>query len=49
MSSGISVYFLAMESQAELIQTQQKVADSQLDKILEEFSIAATTDPSDND
>ena len=49
MSSGISVYFLAIDSQVELIHAQQKVAKTQLEKIQEEFSVSMTTNETDSD
>ena len=48
MTSGMSVYFLSIQSQADLIDTQQKVADTQIRKIQEDYAISATTDTNDN-
>jgi len=48
MTSGMSVYFLSIQSQTDLIDTQQKVADTQIRKIQEDYAISVTTDTSDN-
>jgi archaellum component FlaF (FlaF/FlaG flagellin family) len=47
MTSGISVYFLSIQSQTELIDTQQKVADAEIRKIQEKYAVSATTDSDD--
>jgi len=47
MVTGFAVYFLAIDSQARMIETQQIIADKEIKKIHEKFSIAAATDPSD--
>ena len=48
MTSGFSVYFLSIQSQTDLVDTQQKVADTQIRKIQENYAISATTDTNDN-
>ena len=48
MSSGMSVYFLSMDTQNEMINTQQKVANAGLQKIQERYAISVMTDKDDN-
>ena len=48
MTSGISVYFLSIQSQTELIDTQQKVVDAEIRKIQEDYAVSATADSTDN-
>ena len=48
MTSGFSVYILSIQSQTDLVDTQQKVADTQIRKIQENYAISATTDTNDN-
>ena len=48
MSSGMSVYFLSMDSQSEMIDTQQKIADVNLQKIQERYAISVMTDKDDD-
>jgi len=48
MTSGISVYFLSMQSQSDLIDTQQKVSSAEIRKIQEKYAISVMTDSNDN-
>ena len=48
MTSGFTVYYVALESQAEMIDTQQLIASTEIKKIQEKFAISATADPSNN-
>jgi len=48
MVTGFTVYFLAIDSQARMIDTQQIIADIEVAKIREKFVVAATSDPGDN-
>ncbi len=48
MSSGISAFFLAIETQSEMIDVQNKIANTEVKKIQEKFSIAVATDETDN-
>jgi len=47
MVTGFTVYFLALDTQARMIDTQQTIADIGIKKIQEKFSVAAAFDPSD--
>jgi len=48
MVTGFTVYFLAIDNQARMIETQQIIADNEVAKIREKFVVAATSDPGDN-
>jgi len=48
MTSGISVYFLSMQVQSDLIDTQQKVSGAEIRKIQEKYAISVMTDSNDN-
>jgi len=48
MVTGFTVYFLALDSQARMIDTQQIIADHEVAKIREKFVVAATSDSGDN-
>ena len=48
MTSGFTVYYIALESQAEMINTKQLVASTEIKKIQEKFAISAAADPSNN-
>lgn len=48
MTSGFTVYYVALESQAEMIDTQQLIASTEIKKIQEKFAISAAADPSNN-
>lgn len=43
MSTGISVYFLAMQSQSQVIDVQKTMMDSGIKKIQEDYAISAST------
>ena len=48
MTSGFTVYYVALEIQSEMIDTQQLIASTEIKKIQEKFAISATADPSNN-
>ena len=48
MTSGFAVSYVALESQSEMIDTQQLIASTEIKKIQEKFAISATADPSNN-
>jgi len=48
MTSGFTVYYVALDSQSEMIDTQQLIASTEIKKIQEKFSISAATDSSNN-
>jgi len=48
MTSGFTVYYIALESQAEMINTQQLVASTEIKKIQEKFAISVAADSSNN-
>ena len=43
MTSGFTVYYVALDSQSQMLDTQQIIADSEVAKIKEKFVIAATS------
>jgi len=45
MTSGFTVSYMAIDSQAEMIDTQQIIADNEVKKIREKFTILVSTDP----
>ena len=45
MVTGFTVYFLAIDSQARMVVTQQLIGDVEIQKIKEKFSIDASIDP----
>jgi len=47
MTSGFTVYYVALDSQAQMLDTQQVIADYEVAKIREKFTISASTDPND--
>jgi len=49
MTSGFTVYYVALNSQAEMLHTQQIIADAEVKKVREDFTISLSVDPSDND
>jgi len=48
MTSGFTVYYVALDSQSQMLNTQQLIADQEVAKIKEKFVVAASTDPLDN-
>jgi len=48
MTSGFTVYYVALDSQSQMLNTQQIIADSEIAKIQEKFVVAASSDPGDN-
>lgn len=48
MTAGFTVYYVALDSQAQMLDTQQIIADSEISKIQEDFVVAASSDPVDN-
>jgi len=48
MTSGFTVYYVALDSQSQMLDTQQIIADTEVAKIKEKFVVAASSDPSDN-
>lgn len=48
MSTGVSVYFLAIESQSKVIDTQQTLLDSGFKKIQENYVISVSADSNNN-
>jgi len=48
MTSGFTAYYVALDSQSEMIDTQQLIASTEIKKIQEKFSISAAADPSNN-
>ncbi len=49
MTSGFTVYYVALDSQAQMLDTQEVIADFEVAKIREKFTISVSTDPNDND
>jgi len=48
MTTGFSVYYVALDNQSRMIETQQVIADAEIKKIQEKYVISVATDPSDN-
>lgn len=48
MTAGFTVYYVALDSQSQMLDTQKIIADTQVGKIKEDFVIAASSDPGDN-
>lgn len=48
MTAGFTVYYVALDSQSQMLDTQQVIADSEVAKIQEKFIIAASSDPGQN-
>ena len=48
MTAGFTVYYVALDSQSQMLDTQQIIADSEVAKIQEKFVVAASADPADN-
>ncbi len=49
MTSGFTVYYVALDTQSQMLDTQQIIADIEVKKIREKFTISVSTDPNDND
>ena len=49
MTSGFTVYYVALDTQSQMLATQQIIADTEVKKIREKFTISVSTDPNDND
>jgi len=48
MTSGFTVYYVALDSQSQMLETQQVIADYEVAKIREKFVVAASSDSGDN-
>ncbi len=48
MTTGFSVYYVALDYQSKMIDTQQAIADAEIKKIQEKYVISVASDPSDN-
>ena len=48
MTSGFTVYFVALDTQSQMLATQQIIADTEVKKIQEKFVVAASSDSGDN-
>jgi len=48
MTSGFTVYYVALDSQSQMLDTQQVIADYEVAKIREKFVVAASSDSGDN-
>jgi hypothetical protein len=48
MTSGLSVSYLVLETQSDMITAQQTIADSEIKKIQEKFSVSAYSDTANN-
>ncbi len=48
MTAGFTVYYVALDSQSQMLDTQQIIADSEVAKIQEKFVVAASADPADS-
>jgi len=48
MTSGFTVYFVALDTQTQMIDTQQLIAGTEIKKIQEKFAISAAADPGNN-
>lgn len=49
LSGGLSVSYLIIETQSNMIKTQQVIADSEIKKIQEKFSVSVSADDANND
>lgn len=49
LSAGLSVSYLVIETQSNMIKTQQVIADSEIKKIQEKFIVSVSTNSADND
>lgn len=48
MTTGFSVYYVALENQSRMIDAQQVIADTEIKKIQEKYAIAVSADPGDS-
>ncbi|KAG2478740.1 MAG: hypothetical protein NPMRd3_980001, partial [Nitrosopumilales archaeon] len=48
MTSGFTVYYVALDSQSQMLNTQQVIADFEVAKIREKFVVAASSDSGDS-
>ena len=48
MTAGFTVYYVALDSQSQMLDTQQIIADNEVAKIKEKFVVATSSDPADN-
>lgn len=48
MTSGLSVSYMVIETQSDMIEAQQTIADSEIKKIQEKFDFSASTDVADS-
>ena len=48
MTSGFTVYYVAIDTQSQMLDTQQIIADTEVAKIKEKFVVAASSDSGDN-
>lgn len=48
LGSGLSVSYMVIETQSDMITAQQTIADSEIKKIQEKFDVSAATDPANN-
>jgi len=48
MTSGFTVYYVAIDTQSQMLDVQQIIADTEVAKIQEKFVVAASSDPGDN-
>lgn len=49
LTAGLSVSYLVIETQSNMIKTQQVIADSEIKKIQEKFTVSTLADSADND
>jgi len=49
MTSGFTVYYVALDSQSQMLGTQQVIADHEVAKIREKFTISVSINSTDND
>lgn len=49
LTAGLSVSYLVIETQSNMIKTQQVIADSEIKKIQEKFSVSVNADTANND
>jgi len=49
MTSGFTVYYVALDSQSQMLHTQQIIADLEVNKIREKFTVSVSTDSNDNE
>jgi len=49
MTSGFTVYYVALDSQSQMLHTQQIIADLEVNKIREKFTVSVSIDSNDNE